>query len=54
MTYVLFGVRMAAHVWRFNSRRGPFGPSAFLAESRLIAELDSQNEGGLERVPTPA
>ncbi|CAM9767063.1 unnamed protein product [Pylaiella littoralis] len=54
MTYVLFGVRMAAHVWRFNSRRGPFGPSAFLAESRLIAELDSQNEGGLEGVPTPA
>ncbi|CAN0519557.1 unnamed protein product, partial [Scytosiphon promiscuus] len=34
MTYVLFGVRMAAHMWRFNSRRGPFGPSVFLAESR--------------------
>ena len=29
MTYVLFGVRMSAHLWRFNSRKGPFGPSAF-------------------------
>ncbi|CAM9105197.1 unnamed protein product, partial [Hapterophycus canaliculatus] len=38
MTYVLFGVRMAAHMWRFNSRTGPFGPSVFLAESRLNAE----------------
>lgn len=29
MTYVLFGVRMASHLWRFNSKSGPFGPSAF-------------------------
>ncbi|CAM9852250.1 unnamed protein product [Ectocarpus sp. 6 AP-2014] len=41
MTYVLFGVRMAAHLWRFNSRRGPFGPSAFMDESRRIAETAS-------------
>lgn len=38
MTYVLFGVRMASHLWRFNSRRGPFGPSAFLEESRNQGE----------------
>lgn len=33
MTYVLFGVRMAAHLWRFNSNKGPFGPSAFWGET---------------------
>lgn len=32
MTYVLFGARMVAHLWRFNSSKGPFGPSAFLGE----------------------
>lgn len=33
MTYVLFGVRMAAHLWRFNSNKGPFGPSVFWGET---------------------
>eukprot|EP00904_Undaria_pinnatifida_P010662 jgi/Undpi1/6726/HiC_scaffold_20.g09205.m1 len=33
MTYVLFGVRLAAHLWRFNSSKGPFGPSAFWDET---------------------
>ncbi|CAM9920984.1 unnamed protein product [Laminaria digitata] len=32
MTYVLFGARMVAHLWRFNSSKGPFGPSAFWGE----------------------
>ncbi|CAN0015834.1 unnamed protein product, partial [Discosporangium mesarthrocarpum] len=26
MTYVFFGVRVVAHLWRFNSPLGPFGP----------------------------
>lgn len=52
MTYLLFGVRMLSHIWRFNSRQGPFGPSAFLAESRLNAEA-VRNEKALEGLPTP-
>ncbi len=51
MTYLLFGVRMASHVWRFNSRQGPFGPSEFLAESRLNAEA-LRNEKALGGLTT--
>lgn len=51
MTYLLFGVRMLSHIWRFNSRQGPFGPSAFLAESRLNAEA-VRNEKALGGTPS--
>lgn len=55
MTYVLFGVRMAAHLWRFNSKRGPFGPSAFL-EYYGEPETGVQNENRnlAEQVASPS
>ncbi|CAN0400986.1 unnamed protein product [Ascophyllum nodosum] len=51
MTYILFGARMAAHFWRFNSRRGPFGPSAFWEETRS-RKGDAPTESALEPSPT--
>lgn len=43
MTYVLFGVRMAAHLWRFNSKLGPFGPSAFWNDVPSSGNSDVRN-----------
>lgn len=43
MTYILFGVRLAAHLWRFNSSRGPFGPSVFWQEP-LWQDADAQKD----------
>lgn len=53
MTYLLFGVRMAAHLWRFNSKRGPFGPSAFWTDpppSVSSANADVRNDASVSRI----
>ncbi|CAM9251463.1 unnamed protein product [Choristocarpus tenellus] len=35
MTFVLFGVRLLAHTWRFNSPHGPFGAGQITGEDKL-------------------
>lgn len=47
MTYVLFGVRFLAHLWRFNSIRGPFGPSTFWNNLPVSSETSVATQRGI-------